>query len=43
MVFIPIKPLVAKAWGASGNDAGHSTIPSRHRGRPPGTGCMGSI
>ena len=39
--FIPIKPLAAKGSGALGNYAGHSRVPSRHRGPRPSTDGSG--
>jgi hypothetical protein len=39
--FIPIKPSVARASGASGSYVGHSRSPSPDRGRPPSTGGSG--
>src|SRR5262249_20983294 len=39
--FIPIKSLAATGSDAPGSCAGHSTVPSRDRGRPPSTGGSG--
>jgi hypothetical protein len=39
--FIPIKPSVARVADAPGSCAGHSTVPSPDRGRPPSTGGSG--
>ena len=36
--FIPINPSTATGSGAPGSYAGHSRVPSRHRGRPASRG-----
>src|SRR5262245_63262640 len=39
--FIPIKQSVTKGSGAPGSCAGHNSVLSRDRGRPPSTGGSG--